>query len=85
MGTKKMFTQEELEILKRNPYTKKVTADTISYTHDFKEAFWTLSLRGYFGTEAFQELGYDPAVLGCLCPAGAAAGTTRRRRASTDT
>ena len=64
MGTKKQFTPEEVEILKRNPYTKKVTANVINYTHEFKEAFWTLSLRGYSGTEAFRELGYDPAVIG---------------------
>ncbi len=44
MGTKKKFTPEELKHLQANPYTLRVTADSISYTLAFKEAFWALSL-----------------------------------------
>ena len=33
MGTKKKFTPEELKHLQANPYTLRVTADSISYTH----------------------------------------------------
>ena len=40
MGTKKKFTPEELKHLQANPYTLRVTADSISYTLAFKEAFW---------------------------------------------
>ena len=47
MGTKKKFTPEELKHLQANPYTLRVTADSISYTLAFKEAFWALSLQGY--------------------------------------
>ena len=32
MGTKKKFTPEELKHLQANPYTLRVTADSISYT-----------------------------------------------------
>ena len=46
MGTKKKFTPEELKHLQANPYTLRVTADSISYTLAFKEAFWALSLQG---------------------------------------
>lgn len=49
MGTKKKFTPEELKHLQANPYTLRVTADSISYTLAFKEAFWALSLQGYTG------------------------------------
>lgn len=64
MGTKKKFTAEELKHLKANPYTLRVTADSISYTLGFKEAFWALSLQGYTGTAAFRKLGYNPEILG---------------------
>ena len=36
MGTKKKFTPEELKHLQANPYTLRVTADSISYTLAFK-------------------------------------------------
>ena len=42
MSTKKQFTPEEIRHLRANPYTRCVTADTISYTLAFKEAFWAL-------------------------------------------
>ena len=57
MGTKKKFTPEELKHLQANPYTLRVTADSISYTLAFKEAFWALSLQGYTGTAAFRKHG----------------------------
>ena len=63
MGTKKKFTPEELKHLQANPYTLRVTADSISYTLAFKEAFWRQS-PGYTGTAAFRKLGYNTEVLG---------------------
>ena len=41
-----------------------MTADSISYTLAFKEAFWALSLQGYTGTAAFRKLGYNTEALG---------------------
>lgn len=64
MSTKKKFTPEELRHLQANPYTLRVTADSISYTLAFKEAFWALSLQGYTGTAAFRKLGYNTEALG---------------------
>ena len=64
MATKKKFTPEEIKNLKANPYTLRVTEDTISYTLAFKEAFWDLSVQGYTGTAAFRKLGYNTEVLG---------------------
>ena len=63
MSTKKQFTPEEIRHLRANPYTRCVTADTISYTLAFKEAFWALSLQGYTGPAAFRKLGYNTEVL----------------------
>ena len=64
MSAKKQFTPEEIRHLRANPYTRCVTADMISYTLAFKEAFWTLSLQGYTGPAAFRKLGYNTEVLG---------------------
>ncbi len=64
MGNKKLFTPEEIKILKGNAYTWKVSADRITYTQDFQKAFWELSLQGLSGTDAFKALGYDPEILG---------------------
>ena len=64
MSTKRKFTPEEIENLKANPYTLRVTEDRISYTLAFKEEFWKLSLQGYTGTAAFRKLGYNTEVIG---------------------
>ena len=64
MSTKKQFTPEEIRHLRANPYTRCVTADTISYTLAFKEAFWALSLQGYTGPAAFRKLGYNTEAMG---------------------
>lgn len=64
MGNRKEFTPAEIEILQKNPYTKRITQKSISYTLAFKKAFWELSLNGYSGTAAFRELGYDVNILG---------------------
>lgn len=64
MSTKKKFTPEEVELLRGNPYTEKVTGEQISFTLAFKEAFWRLSVEGCTGNMAFRRLGYDPDILG---------------------
>lgn len=64
MSTKKLFTPQEIAVLKENPYTWKISADRITYTRSFQEAFWELSVQGFSGTEAFRKLGYDPKILG---------------------
>ncbi len=64
MSTKKVFSPEEIEILRANPYTERVTAEQISFTLAFKEEFWRLSVEGCTGNIAFRKLGYDPDILG---------------------
>lgn len=53
MATKKKFTPEEIKNLKANPYTLRVTEDTISYTLAFKEAFWV------WRDKIFEKFGQD--------------------------
>ena len=60
----KRFTKEEIEVLRRNPFTYKVTENVIGFTVDFKELFWTYYQDGLQPTEIFLRTGYDPSVLG---------------------
>ena len=64
MNVKKRFSPAEVEKLRANPYTERVTAEQISFTLAFKEEFWRLSVEGCTGNIAFRRLGYDPEVLG---------------------
>ena len=64
MSTRKKFTPAEVEELRANPYTEKVTEAQISFTLAFKEAFWRLSVEGCTGNMALRKLGYDPEILG---------------------
>ena len=64
MSTKKKFSPEEVETLRANPYTERVTTEKISFTMAFKKEFWRLSVEGCTGNAAFRKLGYDPEVLG---------------------
>ena len=64
MSTKKKFSPEEVETLRANPYTERVTTEKISFTLAFKKEFWRLSVEGCTGNAAFRKLGYDPEVLG---------------------
>ncbi|MCL1821163.1 MAG: transposase [Oscillospiraceae bacterium] len=36
------FTDEQVEILRNNPYVRSATEDTVSFTVEFKEEFWHL-------------------------------------------
>lgn len=64
MSTKKVFSPEEIAMLRANPYTERVTPEQISFTLAFKKEFWRLSIAGCTGNIAFRKLGYDPEVLG---------------------
>lgn len=64
MSVKKKFSPEEVEALRANPYTEKVTAERISFTLAFMEEFWRLSVECCTGNMALRRMGYDPEVLG---------------------
>jgi hypothetical protein len=62
---KNYFTDEQIMLMKLNPYTKKVSKSTLKFTEEFKSLFWndyknsSLSKRSIF-----KKYGYDPEVLG---------------------
>jgi len=60
----KLFTKEEVEILSRNKYVKKVSNKAITYTDEFKNIFITKNEAGKFPREIFEECGFDIDVLG---------------------
>ena len=64
MSLKQKFSPAEVEKLRANPYTERVTAEQISFTLAFKEEFWRLSVEGCTGNMAFRRLGYGSGVLG---------------------
>ncbi|MCH3949630.1 MAG: transposase [Acidaminococcus sp.] len=61
---RKYFTEEEIELLRKNPYTFQVNSRQIFFTAAFKKAFMQLYNSGRSAVEAVRELGYDPAILG---------------------
>ena len=58
------FTDEDIEILSKNKYVKKVTNKTISFTKEFKELFIEESNTGKGPTRIFVEQGFNPYILG---------------------
>jgi len=62
--SKKLFTKEEIEILKKNKYIKNVTEKAVTYSPEFKEEYIGLILAGNTRSEAFQKLDINPKILG---------------------
>jgi len=62
---RKLFTEAEQEILRRNPFTLQVTGNQIRFTVEFKK--FLLEEREKNGTtfkNIFRKAGYDPEILG---------------------
>ena len=55
----KKYTKKEMQILKKNPYTFKVTENKLYFTADFKKVFWTKYQSGMAPRKVLEELGYD--------------------------
>ena len=58
------FTKREIQILKNNPYTYRVTESQIFFTKEFKEEFWKRYQEGETPRHIVEVLGYDPDMLG---------------------
>jgi hypothetical protein len=64
MATKKLFSPQEIEALRQNPYTLAVTEGTIRFTLPFKQEFMNRYNSGQAAARIFADLGYDADVLG---------------------
>ena len=60
----KSFTQEQIEQLRSNPYTYKVTNSKIFFTAEFKKVFHQKRQEGLTLRQTITVLGYDPDILG---------------------
>ena len=58
------FTDEEMAILKANPFTSKVDRRRIWFTLEFQNLFLSRYEAGDTATEIFTDLGYDISILG---------------------
>lgn len=58
------FTKREIQILKNNPYTYRVTESQIFFTKEFKEEFWRRYQEGETPRHIVEVLGYDSDMLG---------------------
>lgn len=59
-----LFSKEQIELIKQNPYTRYISSSTLSFTKSFKDRFWDLYLENLPLPDIFTELGYDPQLLG---------------------
>ena len=62
--SKKLFTDEEIAILRQNPFTFKVNRNTLSFTKEFKELFLAEYNAGNLPRQILIDHGYDPEILG---------------------
>ena len=58
------FSDEQVKELEKNPYVKKVSAKSITYSEEFKELFWIDLQKGMMPGNIFRKYGFDPLMLG---------------------
>lgn len=58
------FSDDEVELLRKNPFTYRVTSQRIAFSADFKHLFWQKIQHGISPEQAVSDLGYDPTMLG---------------------
>jgi len=61
---KNHFTEEQLSELSKNPYIKKVSATTITYTREFRERFQEEYRMGKLPSQILFDMGIEPRILG---------------------
>ena len=62
--TKQRFTQEEMEILRQNPYVVSACSTKITYSLAFKKFAVEQALKGMKSPKIFLAAGFDPEMLG---------------------
>jgi len=60
----KTFTEEEIILLKQNPYVKQVSRTTITYTQEFREYFVSEYEKGTPPSVILRQSGFDRSILG---------------------
>ena len=62
--SRKLFTEEQLNILRQNPYVYSVTASQMALTKEFKEAFMAAYNAGEMPRKILEDHGFDIGILG---------------------
>lgn len=62
--SRSQFNNEQMQLLRQNPYTHKVTRTTVSFTKKFKEIFHNEYQAGESPRQILIDHGYDPEILG---------------------
>ena len=62
--SEKLFTAEEIEILRKNPYVRNVSERAITYTDELKEYFISEYSQGKMPSQILRSVELDPIVLG---------------------
>ena len=61
------FTEEDMELLRANPYTYEVSEHKITYTKEFKTVYWDdYTTKGMSPRKIFEKYGYSPNVVGTI-------------------
>lgn len=81
--SKKVFTEQEVEILRGNQYTLVVSPRKLLFTKEFKELFWSEYEAGAIPRSILEKYGYPAAILGEKRIWGIAA-TIKRQKQSPD-
>jgi transposase len=62
--SKKIFTDQEIELLKQNKYVKQVSSKGITYTDEMKQFSIAKSEEGLLSSEIFELAGFESKILG---------------------
>lgn len=64
--SKKIFTEEEVAILRQNPYVAAVSPKRIHYSPEFKQLFWKEYNETGSPTGIMRKYGFSPEILGAF-------------------
>ena len=62
--SKKLFSEQEIEILRQNKYVKRVGSKGITYTDELKQYSIAKAEEGFLSTEIFEMAGFDLTIIG---------------------
>lgn len=62
--SKKLFTEEEQQLLRQNPYVYSVSESSLSLTKEFKELFLEAYNKGQSARNILENYGFESAILG---------------------
>ena len=62
--SRKLFTEEQQQLLRQNPYIYSVTETRLSLTKEFKELFMTAYKAGESPRKILEDYGFDISIIG---------------------